>query len=148
MKISHALNLLGINELRPFQQNVLDALLRGQDAACFAPTSSGKSAIFQMYGLITERLVVVVEPHLALEVDQVVGLTKRGIPATCLNSLQGGLQTTFPARQNCRGAIFDSVRIPGYVAEQSASKSSHCLRSWRTDRRRGALHHQAGYRLP
>lgn len=89
MKISHALNLLGINELRPFQQNVLDALLRGQDAACFAPTSSGKSAIFQMYGLITERLVVVVEPHLALEVDQVVGLTKRGIPATCLNSLQG-----------------------------------------------------------
>lgn len=79
---------LHIDALRPFQKSALDALTEGRDALVLMPTSAGKSVIFQGLAIETEKLIVVVEPHLALELDQVAGLQDKGIPAACLNSLQ------------------------------------------------------------
>lgn len=79
---------LHINTLRPFQKQALDALTTGQDVLVLMPTSAGKSVVFQSLALKTEKLVLVIEPHLALELDQVAGLRDKGIPAACLNSLQ------------------------------------------------------------
>lgn len=41
------LEQLGIESLRPFQEAVLEQLLAGTDALCIAPTSAGKSVVFQ-----------------------------------------------------------------------------------------------------
>lgn len=79
---------LHIDALRDFQQQALDALTEGHDALILMPTSAGKSVVFQGLAIETEKLIVVVEPHLALELDQVAGLQDKGIPAACLNSLQ------------------------------------------------------------
>lgn len=79
---------LHINTLRPFQKQALDALTTGQDVLVLMPTSAGKSVVFQGLALKAEKLVLVIEPHLALELDQVAGLRDKGIPAACLNSLQ------------------------------------------------------------
>lgn len=79
---------LHIDSLRPFQQQALDALTEGRDALVLMPTSAGKSVIYQGLAVETEKLVLVVEPHLALELDQVAGLQGKGIAAACLNSLQ------------------------------------------------------------
>lgn len=79
---------LHIDALRSFQKAALDALAEGRDALILMPTSAGKSVVFQGFAIETEKLVLVIEPHLALELDQVAGLQDKGIPAACLNSLQ------------------------------------------------------------
>ena len=81
------LEQLGIESLRPFQEAVLEQLLAGTDALCIAPTSAGKSVIFQALALQREQLVIVIEPHLALELDQVRQMHERGIAAETINSL-------------------------------------------------------------
>lgn len=79
---------LHIDALRPFQKQTLDALIDGRDVLILMPTSAGKSVVFQGFAIETEKLVLVIEPHLALELDQVAGLMAKAIPAACLNSLQ------------------------------------------------------------
>ena len=81
------LGRLGIESLRPFQEAVLEQLLAGTDALCIAPTSAGKSVIFQALALQREQLVIVIEPHLALELDQVRQMHERGIAAATINGL-------------------------------------------------------------
>ena len=81
-------NALNIAALHPFQQQALDALTKGRDALLLMPTSAGKSVTFQGLAIETEKLVLVIEPHLALELDQVAGLATKGVPAAFLNSLQ------------------------------------------------------------
>lgn len=78
---------LHIDALRSFQKSALDALTAGRDALVLMPTSAGKSVIFQGFAIETGKLVVVIEPHLALELDQVAGLRDKGIAAAYLNSL-------------------------------------------------------------
>ena len=79
---------LHIDALRPFQKSALDALTEGHDVLILMPTSAGKSVIFQGLAIETEKLVLVIEPHLALELDQVAGLRDKGVAAAYLNSLQ------------------------------------------------------------
>ncbi len=43
--------------------------------------------VFQTFALTSEKLVIAIEPHLALELDQVAKLQKHGIPAACINGL-------------------------------------------------------------
>ena len=81
------LEQLGIESLRPFQEAVLEQLLTGTDALCIAPTSAGKSVVFQALALQREQLVIVIEPHLALELDQVRQMHERGIAAATINGL-------------------------------------------------------------
>ena len=88
MKKTQALSLLRIQTLRPAQDDILNALTAGRDAVCILPTGGGKSAIFQFLALTLERVVVVIEPHLALEIDQVRQLKERGISAAFINSTQ------------------------------------------------------------
>lgn len=83
-----ALHKLEVSALRPRQEQAIDALEAGRDVAVFMPTSFGKSLIFILFALLTEQLVIVIEPHLALEADQLAGLLKKGIPAAFINSLQ------------------------------------------------------------
>ena len=78
---------LHIDSLRPFQKSTLDVLTAGRDALVLMPTSAGKSVVFQGFAIETEKLVLVIEPHLALELDQVAGLRDKGIAAAYLNSL-------------------------------------------------------------
>jgi len=82
-----AQKLLKIKDLRFFQHCLISALVHDVDIMCFMPTSAGKSIIYQMTSLMLEELVLVIEPHLALELDQVRQLQERGISAACLNSL-------------------------------------------------------------
>ena len=79
---------LHIDALRPFQTQALDALTEGRDVLILMPTSAGKSVIFQGFSIETEKLVLVIEPHLALELDQVSGLRDKGVAAAYRNSLQ------------------------------------------------------------
>src|SRR5262245_28445119 len=63
--------------LRPPQQQTAEAVIEGRDALAVLPTGSGKSAIYQVAGIVLGGLAVVVSPLIALQRDQLRALTGR-----------------------------------------------------------------------
>ena len=62
---------LGFAALRPEQEEAIQAVLGGRDTLAVLPTGSGKSAIYQIAGLLLEGPTIVVSPLIALQRDQV-----------------------------------------------------------------------------
>jgi ATP-dependent DNA helicase RecQ len=56
----------GYSELRPGQREAIESALAGHDALVVMSTGSGKSAIYQIAGLLTPGATVVVSPLIAL----------------------------------------------------------------------------------
>src|SRR3954454_25214145 len=61
---------LGHRAFRPGQQEAVQAALDGHDALIVMPTGGGKSLCYQLPGLASPRLTVVVSPLIALMADQ------------------------------------------------------------------------------
>jgi ATP-dependent DNA helicase RecQ len=61
----------GWNELRPGQEEVVAAVVGGRDALAVMATGYGKSAIYQIAGVLIDGPTVVVSPLIALQRDQV-----------------------------------------------------------------------------
>ena len=61
---------LAFDALRPGQHQALEAVLEGRDTLAVLPTGSGKSAIYQIAGLMIDGPTVVVSPLIALQRDQ------------------------------------------------------------------------------
>jgi ATP-dependent DNA helicase RecQ len=64
----------GYSELRPGQREAIEAALAGDDALVVMSTGSGKSAIYQIAGMLTPGATLVVSPLIALQRDQVEAL--------------------------------------------------------------------------
>jgi ATP-dependent DNA helicase RecQ len=61
----------GFEALRPGQREGVDAVLSGRDALCVMSTGSGKTAIYQLAGMLIDGPTIVVSPLIALQRDQV-----------------------------------------------------------------------------
>jgi len=73
---------------RSQQEEVIDAILEGQDLLMILPTGGGKSLCYQLPSLLMSGVTVVISPLLALMHDQVVALKENGIAAAMLSSMQ------------------------------------------------------------
>src|SRR5215208_1313211 len=67
----------GFEDLRPGQREAIEAVLEGRDTLAVMSTGSGKSAIYQIAGLLIPGATVVVSPLIALQRDQVADLADR-----------------------------------------------------------------------
>ncbi|MFN7133917.1 MAG: DEAD/DEAH box helicase, partial [Myxococcales bacterium] len=76
----------GMDEFRPGQERVIEALRTSGRALAVFPTGGGKSLCYQLPALLFEGVTVVVSPPLTLMKDQTDTLKKRGIPAARLDS--------------------------------------------------------------
>ena len=76
----------GYPGFRPVQRAVVEAVLSGADTLGLMPTGGGKSIAFQVPGLLSGGLTVVVTPLISLMKDQVDNLRSRGIKAVFLHS--------------------------------------------------------------
>lgn len=76
----------GYNEFRPFQKEIIHALLQKKDVLAILPTGAGKSLCYQLPAMIMPGLAIVVSPLISLMQDQVVSLFKNGISAAFINS--------------------------------------------------------------
>ncbi len=79
---------LGFVELRPGQLRAVAALAAARDVVAVLPTGGGKSAIYELAGMIRSGPTVVVSPLIALQDDQLAHLRGAGLSATVVNSKQ------------------------------------------------------------
>ena len=79
---------LGFERLRPGQLPAAEALASGRDVLAVLPTGGGKSAIYELAGMLRAGPTVVVSPLIALQDDQLAHLEAVGLPAIVLNSQQ------------------------------------------------------------
>lgn len=87
--VKGAMKQLNIDKLKRNQIKPINSILDGQDTMVIAPTSYGKSLLYQIPAIIQKKkLTVVIEPLLALIHDQVEKLQQRNISAAYLDSTQ------------------------------------------------------------
>ncbi|MFJ4205418.1 RecQ family ATP-dependent DNA helicase [Streptomyces sviceus] len=95
--------VFGWSELRPGQLAAMEAVMRGRDTLAVMPTGAGKSAVYQVPGLLLPGPTVVVSPLIALQRDQIAGLLSHADApdAVAVNSAQAAGETE---------AAWDAVR--------------------------------------
>ena len=76
----------GHSEFRPFQHEIIQEILNGNDALVLMPTGGGKSICYQLPALVFDGITVVISPLISLMKDQVDSSLSNGIPAAYLNS--------------------------------------------------------------
>jgi RecQ family ATP-dependent DNA helicase len=80
------LRTLGFASFRPGQREAVEAALGGRDSLIVMPTGGGKSLCYQLPGLATGDLTIVVSPLIALMNDQWRRLTAAGHPVAMISS--------------------------------------------------------------
>ncbi len=83
------LGKLGFSSWRPGQREAVEAALEGRDSLIVMPTGGGKSLCYQLPGLATEELTIVVSPLIALMNDQWRRLSGGGHPVAMVTSAMG-----------------------------------------------------------
>ena len=76
----------GYRAFRPGQREAVEAALAGRDSLVVMPTGGGKSLCYQLPGIASEDLTVVVSPLIALMADQYRRLLRGGHPAAMVAS--------------------------------------------------------------
>jgi len=81
--------VFGYDSFRPFQREIIDAVLAGRDCLAVLPTGGGKSLCYQIPALALPGTTLVVSPLIALMRDQVTALKSAGVDAAFINSSLG-----------------------------------------------------------
>src|SRR5689334_21689041 len=136
----------GHASFRPGQRAIVEATLAGRDTLVVMPTGGGKSLCYQLPGIASDRLTVVVSPLIALIAEQCRRLQAAGHPAVMLTSLAGEEEN-----RDALAAIRDGrARIAYAAPERFASKAfrdalasrevgliavdeAHCIAEWGHD---------------
>ncbi|MEO6298083.1 MAG: RecQ family ATP-dependent DNA helicase, partial [Paracoccaceae bacterium] len=79
-------SVFGFPDFRPGQEEIVDAVMAGQNTLAIMPTGGGKSLCFQLPALCRNGVTVVISPLIALMRDQVRALKAVGVESGALTS--------------------------------------------------------------
>jgi ATP-dependent DNA helicase RecQ len=113
---------LGFDRLRPGQLPAAEALAGGHDVLAVLPTGGGKSAIYELAGLLRRGPTVVVSPLIALQDDQLAHLRAAGLPAIVLNSQQSAAAHAAALAASCDSETFVFL-APEQLANQQTRET-------------------------
>ena len=136
----------GHSSFRPYQDEIIRSVLKGNDTLGLLPTGGGKSICFQVPAMVNEGLCLVVSPLIALMKDQVENLKKRGIKAERItsdlrmreidiildNCIYGDIKFLYVSPERLVTDIFIE-RVKKMKINLLAVDEAHCISQWGYD---------------
>ena len=128
------------------QEEIISAVLNGQDVMALLPTGGGKSLCYQIPALANEGICIVVSPLIALIRNQVETLKKLGIKAIALtggisfdevndlldNCLYGNYKFLYLSPERLQQELIQE-RIRQMNVNLIAIDEAHCISQWGND---------------
>jgi RecQ family ATP-dependent DNA helicase len=144
-KADDLLRQLGYESWRPGQREAVVAALEGRDSLIVMPTGGGKSLCYQLPGLATEELTIVVSPLIALMRDQWQKLTTAGHPVamitsgmaeedawSALDAVRGEARIVYCAPERFGSRVFLEA-LSHRAVDLVAVDEAHCVSEWGHD---------------